>query len=399
MPNFSQIISTLSSFEQLSNRGFIEKRHAEYSQYIESASIKPKVMFNYCNQTIGCYCRIYLDPNCIFRNSPKGFYKKMMLDPFEEKLHLPSVFIEHSNVFSADFKPVSKIGKGSFMLRRIINNSPKKTWVFYSRLWTGKSYCLVLDNIVGAFKKIFTINDIILKLPSLPNYKIGSDKIDRLQSGKVKIAAIKDIPGIWLIRDLVHGIHVVNPGFSNMNKRWDLRYNITKGMYLDSSFGLAEVCPPEEIHTQIDSGRIESIESAIKYKVPGNSLPLGNSYHFIGKLFKNLAVPIGVRFRKITSCNNRLAKTHMVRLRRMCRHYTNKFSKAFTARQLTIHHDQKLIPAAERLDIFVTLIIHNDTIKSSLWQKLDELTENIFPSVHSNLIYKSVAIYNFKSTR
>jgi hypothetical protein len=129
---------------------------------------------------------------------------------------------------------------------------------------------------------------------------------------------------------------------------------------------LAKVCPPEEIHTQIDSGRIESIESAIKYKVSGNSLPLGNSYHFIGKLFKNLTVPIGVRLRKIASRNNGLAKTHMEILSRMCRHYTNKFSKAFTARQLTIHHDHKLIPAAERLDIFVTLIIHNNSPKSLL---------------------------------
>lgn len=353
-------------------------------------------MFNYCNQAIGCYCRIYLDSNCIFRNSPKGFYMNMLLDPFEEKLHLPSVFIKQGYFFSTDFKPVSKIGKGSFMLRRIINNSSKKTWVFYTRLWTGKSYCLVLDNIVGAFKKILTINDFILKLSSFPNHKIGSDKIDREQTGKGKIAAIKDIPGIWLIRDLVHGIHVVNPGFGNMNKHRDLRYNIIKGMNLDSSFGLAEYFPPEEIQTQIDSGGIERIESAIKYKGPSNSLPLVNRYHFVGKLFKNLTVPIGVRFRKIVSCNNRLIKTHMVRLRRMCRHFTNKFSKAFTARQLTIHHDQKLIPAAERLDIFVTLIINNDTIKSSLRKKFDELTENIFPSMNSNLIYKSITIYNFK---
>ena len=32
MPNFSQIINCLSSFEKLFNRNFIEKRHAEYSE-------------------------------------------------------------------------------------------------------------------------------------------------------------------------------------------------------------------------------------------------------------------------------------------------------------------------------------------------------------------------------
>ncbi len=153
----------------------------------------------------------------------------MLLDPFEEKLHLPSVFIKQGYFFCTDFKSVSKIGKCSFMLSLIINNSSKKTWVFYSRLWTSKSYCLVLD-IVEAFKKIFTINDFILKLSSFPNHKIGSDKIDREQSGKGKRAAIKNIPAIWLISDLVHGIHVVNPGFGNINKCRDLRYNIIKGM-------------------------------------------------------------------------------------------------------------------------------------------------------------------------
>lgn len=285
------------------------------------------------------------------------------------------------------------------MFCRIVHNPSQKAWVFSCGLLSGQSYSLVFDNIVRAFKKIFPLNYFIFKTDSFSYHEIGSDKIGSKKPRKVKIASVKDIPGIRLIRNLIHGVHVVNLGFSNMNKSRDLRYNIIKRMHFDSSFGLAKVCPPEEIHTQVYSGRIESIESSINNKVPGNTLPLSNRDHFVGKFLKNLALPVGICFRKITSGYDRFAKAQMVRFRRMRSYYTDKFPKAFTARQLTIHHDQKLIPAAERLDIFVTLIFHNDPIKNSLWKKLDELTENIFSLVHSNLIYKSDAIYNFKSTR
>ncbi len=54
------------------------------------------------------------------------------------------------------------------------------------------------------------------------------------------------------------------------------------------------------------------------------------------------------------------------------------------SRKLTIHHNQKRIPAAKRLDIFITLKFHYDTVERSFRKKLDELTENIFPFVHSN---------------
>jgi hypothetical protein len=83
----------------------------------------------------------------------------------------------------------------------------------------------------------------------------------------------------------------------------------------------------------------------------------------------------------------------------MSSRYTDKLSKAFTARQLTIHHNQKLIPATERLDVFVSLVFHNNPIKNPFGKKFNKLAEYIFSIVHDTRFIKPDTIYNFKSTR
>ena len=117
------------------------------------------------------------------------------------------------------------------------------------------------------------------------------------------------------------------------------------------------------------------------FKFFGNSFFLCDRYHLVCKFLKNLAVPVCICLGKIASCYHGFAEPKMVRLRRMCSNYADKLSKAITAGQLAIHHDQQLVPAAKRLDVFVSPVFHNDSLKCFLWQKFDELCKNIFPDV------------------
>jgi len=184
-----------------------------------------------------------------------------------------------------------------------------------------------------------------------------------------------------------------------MKKSWDLSNNIIKGVYFNSAFCLAKACPPKKVQAQVYGSRIEGVKSAGNDKLPGNALPLGDRYHFVCKFLKDLAVPVRICFGKVAALYQRFTETEMIRFLRMSSHYTDKFSKAFAARQLTIHHNQKLIPATERLDVFVSLILHNNPIKNPLRKKFNELTENIFALIHDTRLCLSDAIYNFKSTR
>src|SRR5690606_20264759 len=129
-----------------------------------------------------------------------------------------------------DFKAVSKICKAPVVFRRIINNTPEKTRIFFHRLLSGKTYRLVKENIIRTFEKIFTLHNFILKMTSLPDYEIGTDEIDCKKSRKVKVTSVKDIVCIRLIRNLIHGIHIMDSGLGYMKKCWYLSNNIIKGV-------------------------------------------------------------------------------------------------------------------------------------------------------------------------
>lgn len=382
---FRHIIHFLYPSEEFSNRCFVEKRHAEDAKNIKCASIKLEIVLNNSNKAISCNCRENLDSNRIFCYTPERLYMQMLLYPLKKQLHLPPVFIKQGNVFCADVKIISEVSKGSFVFHRIIADTSEQSRIFPFCLLSGKPYYLIVKNIVWAFKKVFTINDFIFKLASFPYYKVGSDEIDCKEPCKIKISTIKNVISIRFVRNFIHGIHVINFGLRDMKKGWDLSHNIKERMYLNASFGLAKVCPPEKIQTQVDSSRIKGLKPPSDFKFFGNSFFLCNGYHFVGKFFKNPTVSAGVRLCQIAAGYQNLTEAQMVRLRGMCCNYANKLSEAITAGKLAIHHYKQLIPAAKRLDIFVTLKFHNDTIKNSLWKILHELTENIFSFVHSNL--------------
>lgn len=380
---FRHIIHLHYPFEEFSDWGFIEKRHAQDAKHIKSASIKPEVMLNNSNKAIGCNCREYLDSDSIFGYTPERLYVQMLFNPLKEQFYLPSVFIKQGNVFCADFKIVGEVSEGPLVFNRVIADTPEQNRVFSPCLLSCKSYRLIVENIIRAFKEILALNYSILKLTSFSYYKVGADEIDCKEPCKIKIATIKNIVSILLVRNFIHRIHVMNLGLRNMKKGWNLSNNIKKCMYLNTTFGLAKTCPPEKVKAQVNRSRIKSIKSSINFKLFGNSFTLGDEYHFVGKILKYLAIPIRVRFRQIAACYQRFTETQMVRLRSMCSNYADKLSKAITARQLTVHHDQQLVPATKRLDVFVTLVLHNDSLKCFLRKKLDKLCKNIFSTVHT----------------
>jgi hypothetical protein len=302
------IIQYFSSLKEFPNWRFIEKRHAKDAQDIKRTAVKIKIVFGNCYKTISRNSRVYLDSDGILCDSPEGFYMQVLLDPFKEQFNLPSILIKQCNKPSSDFKVVGKICKRPLVFRRVINDTSEKTWIFFACLLSRKPYRLVVENIVRTFQKVFTIDNFILKMPSFPNYEVGPDKIDSKKSFKIKVCSVKDIIGIRLVRNLIHSIHVMNFGFSNMKKSRDLGNNITECMDLNTSFCLAEVRSPKKIQTQIYSSGIESVEPAGNLKLSCNPLTLSNGDHFICKFLKDLVVPVRICLGKIAARFNELAK-------------------------------------------------------------------------------------------
>lgn len=171
---------------------------------------------------------------------------QMLLYPYTEQFHLPSVFVKQGNVFCTDFKIISEVSQSSLVFHRVIAATPDQNTIFPFCLLPCKPYRLIVKNIVRAFKKVFAINDFIFKLTSFHYHKVGSDEIDCKESCKIKISAVQNVIGIWFVRNFIHGIHV-------------------------------------------------------DFKCFGNSFFLSDEYHFVGKFFKNPTVTAGVRLCQIAA--------------------------------------------------------------------------------------------------
>jgi hypothetical protein len=181
-----------------------------------------------------------------------------LLDPFEEEFNLPPFFIEQSYLRGFYLKVVRQVYKGSPMLMTIKAYTTKLSRIFLFSQWTGESDYLIKKNIVRSVKKFISLDDLVLKLSSLPNNKIRFNDIDVIQFGKIKVASIKDIVSVWLIRDFIHSLRIMNSGFCNMNECRYLSSNIKKRVHFDSRLCRSKLCPPEKTQAQINGSGVVS---------------------------------------------------------------------------------------------------------------------------------------------
>jgi hypothetical protein len=91
-----------------------------------------------------------------------------------------------------------------------------------------------------------------------------------------------------------------------------------------------------------------------------------NVNHFVDELFRNVVVPILIRFRKITPGDVAFSKTTILRFSSMSTQNRDEFSKAIASGKLAKHHNQQLVPAAKRFYVVIPLIFQNNSLKNSL---------------------------------
>ena len=158
-------------FEKFNNTSFIQERCAQNSEYIKRCSAEFEFTFYNGNQTVCNDGSIDLYSNSILRSAPKGFDVKMLLDPFKEEFNLPPFFIKQSYLRGFYLKVVRQVYKGSPMLMTIKAYTTKLSRIFLFSQWTGQSDYLIKKNIVRSVKKFISLDDLVLKLSSLPNNK------------------------------------------------------------------------------------------------------------------------------------------------------------------------------------------------------------------------------------
>lgn len=398
---FIYIINSFGGHEKISDGHFVCQYSAYHTKDIECGPAQLVVMFDDSHETVCDNRNINLYSDSVLCIAPEGRDAEMLLYPPKKKFHLPALLIQHSDVSCPEADVVSQECERSFKVGSIVNYPLQHARILLLGLIASEAYCLIKQDVIRPFQKLFTINNLILEVRLLSDDKVGADRVDCMQPCKVIISFVKDVKRIGLIRNLIHRIHIGNFCFRDMNVSRYLGYNIKQRVNFDATLVFPEVCPLEQGQAKVYRGGVERIELPMQFERPVNPFALSKIDHVVGKLFKYLAVTVHVSVGKITKFYLSSAKSEMVTLVFDRVNDARDLSETVTGSQLPISYNKQLIPAGKCLHPFISFKSFDNHIKNSLWQEVHELTEYIFANVHICLIYiQAVKMRNeFKSTR
>ena len=372
----------LERLEQVTDAVRGECRLAKNAHDFDNRPANLEVVFDDSNEAVGDDGNVYLDTHCILGLSPKSFDLKMLLDPFEKQLHLPPILVKQGDVLGTEEKIVRVIDEAATQFRSIIDDSPDSTRVLLLILLLGKADALVFEHIVRAIKDAFAIDNLICRLALLPDNEEGSEHMNLIETGEVKVTSVKYIAGKSLICEPVHRVDIMDFSVGNPIEYRNLRGDVNLHMDFNARLCTSEFCPSEHGHTEINDRGVDGIEPAMQFKLLCDTLGLGNGYHMKSKLLEDTVVSEKIGFRKHLSVDGFISKAEMLRLLTMGDCNICKLPECSAANQLAEHQNQHMAPMRKRPSFGPVVVLGEDSPEMSLREKQGYLCKNVLSNMH-----------------
>ena len=176
-----------------------ERRLTKDTHDFEDRPANLKVVLDNGNEAVGDDGHVYLYSDCIFRFSPETLDLEVLLDPFEEELHLPPIFIEQGNVLCAEVEVVRVVDEASMKPWRIIDNSSDNTGILLLILLLGEANGLVFEHVVCSIENTLAIDNLVSWFALLSDDKGCPEYMDPVESGEVKVSSVRISGSVLLI--------------------------------------------------------------------------------------------------------------------------------------------------------------------------------------------------------
>ena len=312
------------------------------------------------HQTVGDDRHIDLCLHRIFRSAPELLDLEVLLQPLEEQLYLPTVPVE-----LCDQKSIQPDGVGqehelaSLFLVPVPDESQPFRIVF--RGIVSRQYYLRIRKDVLR-QSAFPFDSLVLEVAFGSDDEERFEHVDAVEALEVVVAAVEDVERSRLVGYHVHRLHIVNRRRGDVDEGRYLGLDIVHRVDLDTAFGGAELCPLEHAHAQVDGGRVERIDVAVKLEDVGDPPPPRFVYHAVGEVLEDAEVPVLVGLGQVASCGL-LPETESVTLLVMGFQRYDQVTQALAIGQLAEHQDEQLVPARKVLDILVTVVFADKVVE------------------------------------
>lgn len=376
------ILLILRRGEEVHNVVFGKQGTTQDSHDLHDWTTKFEVVLNDSDETVCDDGNMNLNPHGIVTLSPERLDSEVLLDPFEEQLDLPSVFIKECDVLGGKVEVVRVISERAVKVWSIVDDTPDFARILLLVLLLREDNGLVAQNVVRSIKDVCTIDDLVIWSLLLTNDEEGSGYGNLIKSGEVKIASVKDIACQRLVCEPVHSVDIMHVGIGNPVEHGNLRDDIHLRMDFDARLRTPELCPTKERHAEVDSRRVHGIEPAVQLKFSCNPSLLRKEHHVEGKLLKDAIVSEVVDLGKRTLLDGSLSKSEMKRLLSMGGCYICEFPQSTTAHELSEHEDEKLTPGRRSLTLGSVVELDYKAFEIPLWKEAGYLSENVLSNMH-----------------
>src|SRR6266496_405011 len=334
-----------------------------------------------------------LSLHCILAGTVESLDPQVLLDPFEEELHLPALLVNASDGQRREREVVGQELQALAGVSVEVAYAPQRIRVRRGRLEGRQNHRLVRAH-TRALVHRMRVAPLEQHVRLGPPHEEGRAQRQHEQPLEINVAAIHNIEGSGFRHDLVQHVDVMHLAIGNANKSWNIAAQVQQGVHLDGSFASPEPGPRKQRKTQIDGCRIQSIQALLQIDAHGlaDIQSARGRNQPVGEVGEDTPVARFVSVCQRRACH--LATESQVVQLALQRTQTGfDVAQTLAIGQLGEGHRQILIPTGEAAQPQVALITLDAATKLAVGEKADQLREDGAPLIHEPLS----ALLAFKS--
>src|SRR5450759_3021498 len=370
--------------KRLNYRGFLEQRQAENLQNFAETPFALQFLTNDGHQNIHTDRNPHLGLHRVLACAVEAFDAQVLFDPFEEQFHLPSALVQRGNGQGAQIEVVRQEDQAAVVLGVVKRDATQG-----GRIEPRRSLARQDDGLIAAQAR--GLVDAAMRAPSKVEVPFAARNEERpcrreaVQSLKIDVAAIHDIEGARLDRQLVEYVDVVHFPVGNVDKTGDVAAQVEQRVQLVRSLATAESGPRKKLQTEIDGRRIERVNGLGKHRTQGFvrvKFPRLADQH-LGEVGVDAPIvdAIGVGQRAARDCPS---KSGMVKFAGNGAQAGFDVAQAFAERELCEGQTKKLLAAREAAQATIAVVATNAGVEFVSRHEVHQLGEHQRTGVHAS---------------
>ena len=338
-----------------------------------------------CNgdQQVGGYGNPDLRLHRVFAGTKEHLDAQMLLDPFEEQLHLPALTIKIADQLGLQGKVVGQ--KHQPFSAVVLDHDPtQRPGVCLARK-TGRQHTSLLAQHCSAHPvHRMRVAPLELGVALGAGNKEGLRFVNHKQPGEIQIAAIHQIERAWLQHQIVHHIDLVRLCAGDVNETGDVTSQVQQRVQLDGGLGRAKRRPSKHRQTQIDSVGVERINRRVELQTKRLRGVQGarQANQVLGKVRIDLPRARGVRIGQRVARNHLTTKAHVIQPSGLGAQVDLDVAQGLAVGQLRECHGEELIQAREMFDLVFAMVVGNTATKRAQGQTEHELRKYELALMH-----------------